>query len=32
MPQNITTAMPKEMLPVVEADIGKALKIWMQEQ
>ena len=26
MPQNITTAMPKEMLPVVEADIGKALK------
>ena len=32
MPQNITTAMPKEMLPVVEADIGKALKIWMQKQ
>ena len=32
MPQNITTAMPKEILPVVEADIGKALKIWMQKQ
>ena len=32
MPQNITTAIPKKMLPVVEADIGKTLKIWMQEQ
>ena len=32
MPQNITTAMPKEMLPVVEADIGKTPKIWMHEQ
>ena len=32
MPQNITTAIPKKMLPVVEADIGKVLKIWMHEQ